>query len=182
MLFSAPMVRAILEGRKTMTRRLVKPQPEEGQPLQVACDYWETSEGQFKCPHPVRSKIWVKETFYDSSKESKRHPVTYRADTSIDEDLSRDFKWKPSIFMPKQFARIWLEVTAVKVERLRDITPKDVLAEGVDMSPPLDSDLPEGCDSIFKWRYQKLWESINGKGSWEKNTWVWCYTFRRIRP
>lgn len=151
MIMSAREVRALLDGSKTMTRRLVKFPNwiERGNainiptPIASAVAVEEFSNGWFftcdnegggakiGCPHPVGSKIYAKETFYDSSRESKRHPVTYRADTSIDEDLSRDFAWKPSIFMPKKFARIWLEVTAVKVERLGDISEDDAKKEGI---------------------------------------------------
>ena len=174
-IFSTPMVQAILDGRKTMTRRVVKPQP-------ARSPYWTQYEnsGAFypatldaepsvlKCPYgPVGDMLWVRETFgFDPWHYLEGHDsILYRADQKIDSDYP--IKWKPSIHMPKKYARIWLEITGVRVERLKDLSPKDGIAEGVEHW------------SIFP----SLWDSINKKKyPWSSNVWVWVVEFRKVAP
>lgn len=148
-LFSAPMVLAILAGRKTQTRRIIKPQPMVSGPP----DFWRES---LKPYAEVGSRLWVRETWAPADTMYKGHEqdppsvVAYRADESAcfmpntpDErwvpredthgDASCNFsalKWKPSIFMPRAASRITLEVTGIRVERLHDLTDADALAEG----------------------------------------------------
>lgn len=186
-LFSAPMVRAILDGTKTQTRRVVKPQPYEnnhGYPrwdlrkkgalhgLQAAS--WATMTGgmTFYCPYgEVGDRLWVRETFsYYGNGEEKG--IDYRAD-KLCNDLNRG--WKPSIFMPRKASRITLEITNILVERLQEISRNDALAEGVDRTNSSIYDYP-------KEKYKMLWEQINGKGSWDANPWVWVVKFTRIEP
>jgi hypothetical protein len=139
------MVRAILEGRKTMTRRVVKPQPGEGETIGT-CNY--TGSGfaiwrdrsctcrEVKCPYgnaypeEVPSRLWVKETHYPIGETGQ---VFYRADNSnnFGDHLKWTGKWKPSIYMRRKYARILLEVTGVRVEMLQDITEEDAKAEGL---------------------------------------------------
>ncbi len=173
MLFSAPMVLALINTKigestpidpskpfKTQTRRVMKPQPSEAwarPPIEIIngkyCSAGCVSD--FKCPHPVGTEIYCKETFYDSSMDDKRHPWTYRAGISVDEDLSRDFAWRPSIFMPKEAARVWHTVVKVRCERVQDITQEDAVKEGL---------IPYE-DHANMWhpteQYQCLWNSIN---------------------
>ena len=157
-LFSGPMVRAILEGRKTQTRRIVQPQPELIPDISLAgkltgsYSYWwygsaaQTMIGvsmmpQF-CPYGNRGeKLWVRETFCEFADyhiiDGKR--FAYRADsehlrTFADSEQTRKelgYKWKPSIFMPRHASRITLEIVNVRVERLRDISEDDAKAEGI---------------------------------------------------
>ncbi len=201
-LFSGPMVIALLNGTKSQTRRLVKPQPKNGQPFQVSCNEWETSEGQFTCPYPVGSVLYVKESHYwdagDLSKEKPEgfeHHFYYRADGECCDQIPEcqcasvgKPRWRPSIFMPRWAARIWLQVTAVRVERVCDISEADALAEGITWPdrngqpyrPPIDvygmSKLRLAAE-----RYRELWTQINGADTWQN--WVFAYTFTRIeRP
>lgn len=226
MLFCAEMVRKLLHGTKTQTRRLVKPQPHpdfgttieccfyhphrvnkktgEAYPEKEVFGFW-SEDADWPCPYgKVGDIIYCKETFYDSHLESKRHPWTYRADLSVDDDLSRDFKWKPSIFMPRAASRIDLEIVAIKVERLQDISEADAVAEGIEILSTSDEYALNGIKTgkvkkNYKfygkelerlkqqtanpvWSFQSLWESINGTGSWALNPWVWKIEFRRIKP
>lgn len=91
---------------------------------------------------------------------------------------------RPSIFMPKWASRIWLEITGVRIERLQDITEDDAKAEGVEIRPSagIASNVCKGSPGPAQFEYYALWESINGKGSWDLNPWVWVYEFRRIKP
>ena len=154
-LFSGPMVRAILEGRKTQTRRIVTPHK------------WE-----------VGTIAWVRETFADTHLESQRKPWTYRADESeIDRDMY-PLKWKPSIFMPREASRITLEITSVRVERLNEISEEDAIAEGTSFDAAIESIMCE--PDRARRAYKLLWNSINGPGSWDKNPWVWVIKFKQI--
>lgn len=152
----------------------------------------ETGHSSEAAPYPVGSILYVKETHYRWGKWVKsgltkkgRRAWRFKADgiglrfpgygPTPPSAKRTAIGWhkRPSIFMPRVAARLWLEVTGMRVERLREISVADVLAEGCILSTsktePLD--------------YQNLWESINGKGSWEANPFVWVYTFRRIeRP
>jgi len=167
-LFSAPMVLAIREGKKTMTRRIVKPQPSKG--------FWnihtQTIDGitgwGAKCPYPVGTRLWVRETWARGGDGLVRYAADFFKKPSVVE------KWKPSIFMPRGASRITLEVTAVRVERLQDISIDDCKAEGL-----------EGLTDIG-WRYVwgQLWNSINEKRGfgWDVNPFCWVISFKRVKP
>ncbi len=193
------MVRAILEGRKTMTRRVVKFKPIGylGWVRNVFTHLFKLADAplkETKCPYGVPGdRLWVRETF--SEIEAARTPgdeipdymtYLYRADFSSDVDASQwGGAWKPSIFMPRAASRILLEVTDVRVERLQDITEEDARAEGVE--PDVDAGYWKGYifpgvyDSAKK-SFASLWQSINGLGSWDQNPWVWVVSFKRIEP
>lgn len=193
-LFSAPMVLAILEARKNQTRRVVKYNAAIGgiHPAVAGIvhrgDGWfgfEADEGikrQFattfpfhtiRCPYgQAGDQLWVKETWLDLSNDPDLATIEYRAD--YDASTMPDWKWKPSIFMPKDYSRITLEVTEVRVERLQDISPQDAIKEGIGMTMRNEPPAVQ--------RYAELWESINGPGSWAENPWVWVVEFRRINP
>lgn len=178
MLFSGPMVRAILAGNKTQTRRLVKPQPQcfigSGLPggwTPAVAD----GEGMraLKCPYgQPGDRLWVREAFCDDWKQS--HGIVYRADGGLDADMfDAGCKWRPSIHMPRLASRITLEIVGVRVKRLQDISEDDTVAEGI----------PEGEVSpadAGRFAYRLLWESINGPGSWDANPWVWAIEFKRL--
>ena len=184
-IFSGPMVRAILAGTKTQTRR-------------VADIIWDTSKhwggydcwtfrkrgkpmigfstrnsGQntlvHHCPHGAPGdRLWVRETF---AMESPTCPV-YLADQT---DKTTVERWKPSIHMPRWASRLTLEIVSVRVERSQDISEKDAAAEGCEPKPEKDHD-------IFKFTkgYETLWKSINGFGSWALNPWVWVIEFKKL--
>lgn len=204
-LFSAPMVRAILEGRKTQTRRVMKHQPQRvvvpgiGPMLAIqqprGNDRWlwpnARNEVVASCPYGVPGdRLWVRETFIHEPADYCREAsvsipcrpalTVYRADV---ED-PREGRWTPSIHMPRALSRIDLEVTGVRVERLQDISENDALAEGADGPHPASwhPDAPEVGPESYRLGFRELWESINGAGSWEANPWVWVVEFRRIKP
>lgn len=201
-LFSTPMVRAILDGRKTQTRRIIKKQPHgAGEWIMQGISWLFPNVNPYiniKCPHGQPGDIlWVRETWNVIPLEWKEPGdilgVERRYIRAIDPrsgatipyfylyKASSDFyeidhrEWKPSIFMPKEAARIWLEVTNVRVERLKDISDEDCQAEG--LTAPMITDHLRGGWYVA---YKALWESINGKDSWTKNPWVWCVSFKRI--
>jgi len=198
-LFSGEMVKAILEGRKTQTRRIIKPQPDENGVIymenppvldweQIYNEEWkpyqyDTLEGESRavyCPYGnVGDQLWVRETF--SFRNECFRGICYRAD-SLDVPVETKAKWKPSIFMPRKASRIQLEIVNIRVERLNNISGVDCIAEGIDKELCKDYN----HDNIFldeeaaKEYYQELWEKINGKESWEKNSWTWVIEFKRI--
>lgn len=211
-LFSTPMVESILEGRKAMTRRTrglekvnlnpsdyyfqslvlhaiglftFAPFEPNGEPLQnriIEC----------KPAYNVGDHVWVRETFFEARKWkhaplfSKGPDFIYRAD---EDAFIGDHNWKPSLFMPKEAARIWLEVTNVRCERLQDISKEDAIAEGVEsIESPDFRKYKEYTEDTFNLKFAthsffSLWRKINGKDSVAANPWVFVYEFKRIeRP
>ncbi|MEI6823791.1 MAG: hypothetical protein WCL51_17820 [Bacteroidota bacterium] len=193
-LFSTPMVQALLEGRKTMTRRVkgleeVIKNPENVKEMfsNINHDFIfimkTISNNQFdriKCHarYSIGDFLWVRETFAPAIDD-----FAYKADYSesvLKEDRNKGL-WKPSIFMPKTAARIWLKIIDVRVERLKDISEEDASKEGADgyiirNHPGLIADkLPTAKDDFCI-----LWKNINGYDSWDKNPWVWVYSFEVI--
>lgn len=193
-LFTGPMVRAILEGRKSQTRRIVTPQPNDSwskPPIGVSeSGHW-VSHGchsDLKCPYgTVNDHLWVREAWAHVI-VGNQIDYLYRADhhTGL-EKKDGDQKWKPSIHMPKVACRLMLEVTGVKVERVQEITEADAIAEGCKKLPASGriTDVPGGqyggriWSSAKKW-YEELWTSINGPDSWNSNPFVWVIEFHRI--
>jgi hypothetical protein len=200
------MVRAILEGRKTQTRRVMKPKP-VGVPKyrgglnlidnNFDSGLWEVDGRIFKSPYGRSGdRLWVRETwmpvdlsFRDSSKytlkeddEGKKHAVVYKADEAYYCD------WQPSIFMPRWASRVNLEILDVRAEKLHDITTEDVRAEGIKQTEPDGFWLaPLAGTPDFPWNdarmaYAALWNSINEKSGfgWDKNPWVWVIEFKRL--
>jgi hypothetical protein len=179
-LFSAPMVRAILEGRKTQTRRIVKSDwqdaDDDGWPLvQDEDGFWHRE----KCRHgAVGDLLWVREThsILESSITGRAPPVWYWADGNpVEGDYCRP---RPSIHMPRWASRITLKITGVRVERLNEISERDAFAEGAKQG--YDDQLTPQQKHVNSVEYfSRLWESINGEGSWAKNPWVWVIEFER---
>lgn len=203
-LFSAPMVQAILAGTKTQTRRIAKPRRKPSLLDGTWTDDYVLDEGNREwlmrdCPFgAIVDRLWVRETFAEVGSIGK--PIDwfeyqYRADFrdgiwNGDHSMCFD-RWKPSIFMPRAASRITLEIESIHVERLQDINEADAIAEGV-------SEVGIGMhmykmytDYTKLWEmggyclsaavsYQSLWESINGIESWDVNPWVWVITFKKI--
>lgn len=200
-LFSGAMVRALLAGTKTQTRRIVKSQPPADKqrvawyepgvmgwaPPDVPSQHWH----RVRCPYgQPGDRLWVREAFGHFERNDNFSPgceVFYRADG---ECLALQ-PWRPSIHMPRWASRITLEVTSVRVERLQDISEADALAEGIvphvrggwHWHPHNPSDLDDWHQFGFKtaaYAYESLWEQINGPGSWDSNPWVWAVEFKRL--
>jgi len=198
-LMCGEMVRATLDDLKFQTRRIMKPQPSadwsphsygevhkmkdgafvmhKGAPV---CIGWGPTdcmgEEAYACPYgQPADRLWVRETFCVCPKCDCF--LGYRANQELPAvcefcgQMNR-IKWKPSLFMPRSASRLTLEIESVRVERLQDISGKDCIAEGV---------LGHGGDeSRAKTEYMLLWESINGKGSWALNPWVWVIEFKKL--
>lgn len=191
-IFNGEMVRAILAGRKTQTRRIMKPQPEPvpGQPG----EYWwpakafETMvkmsdfqrvgfEGAAADASPfgrIGDRLWVRETFGDCGVR-----LVYRADDD-DGASCQVARWTPSIHMPRSACRMLLEITDVRVERLNDISEQDALAEGIDdgTSPAA---IAVGWFEKPRKAFRRLWERIYGQESWDSNPWVWVVEFKQVQ-
>lgn len=211
-LFSAPMVRALLAGTKTQTRRVVKLPadakhvrywaPPSGRSESGYADpgvnYWtpdpggETESNHLNpCPYgQPGDRLWVREAFsgphcmdatdecvaVQPSKWGEGSRIWYWADGNPTHgDWTRP---RPSIHMPRWASRILLEVTAVRVERLQDISEEDLAAEGI--QELIDAGVDH--DGTPRDTYCVLWESINGPGSWDANPWVWVVEFKRVTP
>ncbi|WP_312996440.1 hypothetical protein [Leclercia sp.] len=197
MIFNAEMVRAILDGRKTQTRRLLKDATGPSLSVDIAEDSpgvaelsWLYGDGPghevneriklIHCPYgKPGDRIWVRETFGDCGVR-----LVYRADTD-DGAKCKVKRWTPSIHMPRWASRILLEITDVRVERLNDISEEDARAEGIVDGGCLNCGEPEPCgcvnpepDATDAFAY--LWQSIYGQENWNANPWVWVIEFKRI--
>jgi hypothetical protein len=196
-LFNGPMVRAILEGRKTQTRRIIKPQPgpfseKDVEELTRCADgsrctlsqrvnaAWQDGFINVECPFDV-DLLWVRETIRHIATEPHpqfapdREVSEYVADGSL--TPADRWPWKrhvlPSIHCPRGLSRITLEVTGVRVERLQDISLDDCAAEGVEF--------PENARSVANFAH--LWDSLaTEETDWKANPWVWVVEFRRATP
>ena len=216
-LFNTEMVRANLDGKKSCTRRIVKPQPtnEIQCPLGICTDGDKSEIGKFafssheyggkmifcKPPYQPEDILYVRETWHKD-----KYRYIYRADYQDTEKFYRNgkevkIKWKPSIRMPKEAARIWLKVTDVRVERLQDIDEDGVWNEGFRFTPPCltrvsadghTCDLDGPCTSHIKYCDmtmgelfgRELWNSTIKKSEidlygWNANPWVWVIEFER---
>lgn len=204
-LFNTEMVRAILDRRKSCTRRIVNPQPQGrlcytfaggdcgtwGYPSKTAYENWgdeyklpeditdEELKRRWNPPYHTDDILYVRETW---RKGLERY--IYRADYSDTEKFYRggkeiEMKWHPSIHMPKEAARIWLKVTDVRVERLQEITSKQICKEGVEVEEPYVLNGEEK-----RYAFSNLWNSTIKKSDldrygWNANPWVWVIDFER---
>lgn len=219
-LFNTEMVQANLENRKKQTRRIAPFDKRCTKVFQSENGKWQQNYNNnqdpekmfpggwnewtnYSSPYEIGNILWVRETFqssecFDFQIKSK---FVYKAN-EWDRDFAAEFKirWKPSLFMPKEAARIFLKVTNVRCERLQDISKADAIAEGIEQIPDWHN---EGKRNYF-WKdyernidesevdesvaffnpihsFQSLWDSINAKKHpWESNPWVWVYDFERI--
>lgn len=199
-LFSTPMVEAILNGTKTQTRRIVKPQPDEdGLSFNLKLQDWQDTSGvNYKSKANIGDIFWVRETWQITDflhPSDENYGYIYKASENGREweSNTKDWKWRPSIFMPKAACRLFLKVTNVRVERLHDISEEDAESEGIDFNNLSDGyldkafknyltgsfDFDEHMGSISS--FFTLWESINGKQSLESNPWVWVYEFEKTK-
>lgn len=202
-LFSGPMVRALLDGTKTQTRRICKPQPvaddkfvgghflpatkkNPGQEISVGAPYVHVV-----CPYgQPGDRLWVRETWARTNVVGTEMVVYREGDNRTD----YGGPWKPGIHMFRRDSRITLEVTGVRVERLQDISEADAIAEGLavmEEHSPIGKPTGRMRAAVHikgeapfwaspRDAYAALWNSINGTGSWEANPWVWVVEFRRL--
>ncbi|EFD5358714.1 TPA: hypothetical protein ACGS5H_002525 [Escherichia coli] len=198
MIFNGEMVRAILDGRKTQTRRPIKWKQtrcteigdrEDGskwpwsEDAENVCDYWHP------CPFgAVGDRIWVRETFrvhsratdvatlvYKASVQQSWTQQTHRVPIAVCNKPVAAEKWTPSLHMPRWASRILLEITDVRVERLASISQEDAAKEGYPANPE-----PYG-GSMDKWLwFRQLWDSIYPEQSFSHNPWVWVIEFKRV--
>lgn len=182
-LFSAPMVRALLDGQKTQTRRIAKFVEPQGDKWHLRNEYGGFAgctdedviiDGQFYAPIQRGDSLWVREAFSYSwsvkDDPDRRHlmPMWFWADGNpSDGDWSKP---KPSIHMPRWASRLTLTVTDVRVQRLQEISRGDAMDEGCPFANMQAGPNPRD------W-YAELWNTINGAGAWEANPWVVAYTF-----
>lgn len=201
-LFSTPMVKAILEGKKTQTRRIVKNNPRIASTLEKTCDYFSKNKTlrESYCPYgKPGDMLWVREKFAKTMGEFEPE-VCYSffaddfhwswepADTSNgktacqwhDPDLSKEVKWKPSIHMPKEAARIWLQVEEIKVELLLSISMEDAKSEGIEKRGDFWKNYNDNTFSKLNpcASFSSLWVKINGTELWNSNPWVWVVKFK----
>ena len=183
-LFSGEMVRAILDGRKTQTRRVIKPFPLERPTWHPNLGRWnviyrEDGLGRLiKCPYgQPGDRLWVKERWYLWPNATDWYTVSYpySGPATYPVKCYRDLKIlgtlgkKNLLWMPREFSRITLDVVGVRVERVQDIDETAVSAEGAPFEPG------------GHWDFARLWDSINAKRGygWDKNPWVWVIEFER---
>ena len=231
-IFSPAMVRAILDGTKSQTRRIMKPQPFM-QPILArhlakrGWPEWYTEDSLWRkfCPYgSIGKKLWVRESWRIGAwnEDDEQIAVDYIADgycrkewldvplderdmfnrfwiqssddaakSSIKPDGEGKYHWepgqspcrtRPSIHMPRWASRILLEITNIRIERLQSISSSDAEAEGIEHLCGMWRDYHSVQHAQIKAvdSYRTLWESINGKGSWDINPFVWCISFRRI--
>jgi hypothetical protein len=206
-LFSSPMVRAILAGTKTQTRRVIPDAPDgatsagviesstadnglwswlSGDPKDA--DTWVAVGENWRCPYGIPGdRLWVRETWKENIPPSG---WIYRATDAAGLDPRDERPWRPSIFMPRAASRITLEVTEVRVLRLQEISEPDALAEGFVRGHATGRvALEHGGFHIgpvwpnARAAYEECWDDLNLKRGygWATNPWVWAITFRRVQ-
>ncbi|EPS4512730.1 hypothetical protein ACVEU9_002398 [Klebsiella aerogenes] len=201
MIFNSEMVRAILDGRKTQTRRIMKIQPEHsGLGLRRVIDskngsddgkyFWSSSDAcglkarskSFACPFgAVGDRIWVRETWAEAgacAPDLKLYRANYPEHvSSIYENVppTEEIRWTPSIHMPRWASRILLEITDIRVEHLASVSDEDAGKEGYPADPS-----PFG-GPMDKWLwFRQLWDGIYPEQSFKHNPWVWVIEFKRV--
>ncbi len=200
-IFSGPMVKALLDGRKTQTRRILKPMPNTTSDPSGNGNWGAKNRYGYWAPvHEIRpyapgDRLYVREAWRCNGWATDVATIFYRASegdgyTAMCEQypvkgkhpLQPDGKWKPSIHLPRWASRLTLTVTEVRIERLNDISDKDALAEGVEgVVPPvagrdmsIDGDYWEGGPTRM---FRTLWGMIHGPDAWDANPWVVAVTF-----
>jgi len=194
-LFNTEMVQAILGDRKTVTRRVIKPQPIAGirKSVFVPSGIEDGHGREIKLLYKVGDILYVRETWQLLPSGFDEIPPEYWYIYKATDELSDECtRWRPSIHMPKKAARIFLKVTDVRVERLQDITEEDCIAEGIKpVRVPGSTNYREerefqiACEIATIEKYEELWDSTIKKQDldkygWEGNPWVWVIEFERV--
>lgn len=178
-IFNAEMVRAVLDGSKTQTRRIIKLDHERGMKNPVVrgkkgeASYVGCRLASTLCPFGAAGdRLWVRETWARYNIDQNSHDMAYRATTP--DDWPKEGRWRPSIHMPRWASRITLEITGVRVERLHAITLGDICKE-------LGCGLYDFRPATYGFKvWEELWQSIYGADSWQANPWVWVVEFKRV--
>lgn len=182
MIFSTQTIGALKAGTKTMTRRVLKPR--KGLTLGEVIQSGERDAEGYRCTREqveeptvaVGDRIWVKETW---TPEGDPGP-SFRADFGREVD-TKGWGWRSGRFMPKAIARFWLDVTAVRVERLQEISEEDAAAEGMPAPYFGDGDAPFEEQAVMvsrRMQFRNLWNRLHGAGAWDANPWVAAITFK----
>jgi len=201
-LFSPAMAQAVHQGRKSQTRRTMKPQPVMST-LTDRLHLWATETKEITCPFgKSKDRLWVREAWlparhgsYDPIERGDRSydlrsrwvcSISYRAEYPYGND-DYDGHWRPGIHMFRWMSRILTEITEVRAERLRDISEADAIAEGVSMDEKgwffVQGLVRHGWLLRFRTAREcffSLWESINGAESLAANPWLWAISFRKL--
>lgn len=195
-LFNTEMVKAIIAGNKTKTRRIIKPQPTNPRWNNIGWLGWDDGHGyRMNPPCEPGDILWVRETWCDPNPENPFAQIAYKADFPMHWDADQtehgdpititaeEMKWKPSIHMPKEAARIFLRVKNVYVERLQSIGGMDVLAEGVDNGRSNPA-MGNRWENMQRMAFARLWNSTIKNDAielhgWQANPWVWVIEFER---
>ena len=189
-IFNGDMVLALLDGRKTQTRRIAKPSGKSPSLLDGGwSDSYVLDSGNYEWLMSdfhfgnCGDLLWVRETWYDTlccrEFDKTRDEIVYRADPLPQwEGEQFDIPWRPSIHMPRWASRITLKITGIRVERLHDISEEDALSEGVSyLDIPSNGLDPSKARTWFK----GIWSGIYGFRSWQENPWVWVIEFEAIQ-
>ncbi len=192
-IFNTEMVQAILDDRKSQTRRVIKPQllnPTWTGTRWVESGNDNTIHFEIKCPYgKIGDRLWVRETWAVMEPAIIRYKAGGKDYFFNAIPLSLEYvftkhgsSWRPSIFMPRIASRITLEITDIRVERVQDITRSDIRAEGLVCPEELKSD--DVSPNYKEWylkAFKDLWDSINAKRgySWKSNPWVWVIQFKK---
>ena len=218
------MAQAILDGRKTQTRRMILSEDGDKRswvnrhsdlyslygsydgldsfPNESIAKRYKNKPGLYvvlsgpdgiitKCSYgKIGDVLWVRETWQKIIDNSGDQPVFAGFAYKTDNVTYPDIKWKPSIFMPKEACRIRLKITDISADKLQDISEEDAMAEGINKIDGKVIGYPFGVPFNYSnglanyttaiEAYQALWQSINGKGSWDKNPWIWKITFEKL--
>lgn len=189
-IFSAPMVRALIEGRKTQTRRIIRPQPRE--PIFIAGSWLDEARGERKItPYAIGDRLWVREAYYRTDDGEYEHVIFAADSDEVAEHLDgiarlktshpsavatweKHEKRRPSIHMPRWASRLTLLVTDVRVQRLQEISKGDVIAEGI-----TNREGAPIADCVAGWHepFAQLWDKLHGDGAWGENPWIVALTF-----
>jgi hypothetical protein len=204
-IFSGDMVRAILDGRKTQTRRILRPQPPANAPNRIAFGpdlddgiwgFWDDEGREYRAAYQPGDILWVRETWHTEQKWDDVEPnglpwdvaIQYEsvAGPTLKEGLPSDRvcagRWRSPIHMPRWAARLLLEIVAVRAERLQEISEADAIAEGMGSGGPVIKSEQFGAYMPHaRYSYALLWDRLNAERGhpWAANEWVGVYTFKR---
>ena len=170
-IFSEPLFHAVVEGRKTQTRR-----------MRVAKEILSGQEVEFSPRYKAGETVYLKEPYFIDIKGDVCYK--YEPQELLIPMCTKNVKWQNKLFMPARYARYFIEITDLRCERLQQITDSDCVKEGICINPNYDEDVKNGLrisSSSYIVNYAELIDTINGKGTWESNPYVWVYSFKLLK-